>query len=312
MNQKDIINKYLQFANSLIGKKIITENVTENIQFAKKSNELAKRHEWLYHCTTASALKSIIANREFWLSNITIVNDNKEKQRIDVPEYRDKCYIGCFTYNPQIPEEHWDEYGSITEGVLVGVKKEWFVRKAIFMTSNNIKCNHEIIAKKQKEALCMKVREQERGRIINPFYIEVFKLYEVIYDDNLEKKMEGTALMELNGVKKEGRTITPEVAGIIKSTHGISGRSGKDRDWTKEKEVRLKVLVRQLEMFENGNEIHDGMIIKGAFPKIAVPVSDDAFNILKIGFSPKFDGKDAFIEEMRTLLPQSEIEVLGI
>ena len=50
--------------------------------------------------------------------------------------------------------------------------------------------------------------------------------------------------------------------------------------------------------------------MRGAIcPQIAVPISDDAFSILKIGFSPKFERKDAFIDELHNLLLKSEIEI---
>lgn len=55
------------------------------------------------------------------------------------------------------------------------------------------------------------------------------------------------------------------------------------------------------------------MIMRGAIcPQIAVPISDVAFSILKIGFSPKFERKDAFIDELHNLLLKSEIEIFKI
>ena len=108
--------------------------------------------------------------------------------------------------------------------------------------------------------------------------------------------------------------MTPEIGGIIKSTHGLCERFGKesyDKDWTTEKEVRLKVGIQQLEIFTNGYEIHDGMIMKTAyFPKIAVPVSDNVFDVVKIGFALKFEDRKRFLEEIKNILSDSVIEVI--
>ncbi len=314
MNIENKIEEIWKAAKSLEGTVIDNDDMAENLQFIRKSKELAKTHEWLYHCTTVSALKSILKNREFWLSNLKCVNDEKETERIDVPEYENKYYVCCFTYDPQIPNIHWKEYGSEEDGVLIGIKAEWFLRKAIFMCSDNSKCNEEIMAimKNYDEALKIKIMEQKNGRIINPFYINSFDFYQIRYDDELFKNVSGIGYLGENGVQV--RTLTPEIVGIIKSTHGICRRFGEesyDKDWTAEKEVRLKVGIQQLEIFTNGYENHDGQILKTAFfPKIAIPVSDMAFDVVKIGFSPQFSAKREFLEEIRKLLPESAINVI--
>ena len=46
------------------------------------------------------------------------------------------------------------------------------------------------------------------------------------------------------------------------------------------------------------------------FPKIAIPVSDDAFDVVQIGFSPQFSAKKELLEEIRQLLPESTINVI--
>ena len=46
------------------------------------------------------------------------------------------------------------------------------------------------------------------------------------------------------------------------------------------------------------------------FPKIAVPVSDEAFDVVKIGFSPQFNDRKSFLEEIRKIIPESIIEVI--
>ena len=69
--------------------------------------------------------------------------------------------------------------------------------------------------------------------------------------------------------------------------------------------------IQQLEIFTNGYEIHDGMIMKTAyFPKIAVPVSDNVFDVVKIGFALKFEDRKRFLEEIKNILSDSVIEVI--
>lgn len=312
-NQKELEGVW-EATKSLEGTVIYGNNIAENLQFIHKSKELAKKHEWLYHCTTVSALKSILKNREFWLSNLKCVNDMEETERIDVPEYENKYYVCCFTYDAQIPDIHWKEYGSEYDGVLIGIKTNWFLRKAMFMCSDNSKCNDEFmtIMKNDNEALRMKITEQKKGRIINPFYINSFDFYQIKYDDELFKNISGIGYLGENGIQV--RTLTPEIGGIIKATHGMCRRFGEesyDKDWTTEKEVRLKVGIQQLEIFANGYKIHDGQILKTVFfPKIAIPVSENAFDVVKIGFSPQFYARKEFLEEIRQLLPESIINVI--
>ena len=89
------------------------------------------------------------------------------------------------------------------------------------------------------------------------------------------------------------------------------GEESYDKDWTTEKEVRLKVGIQQLEIFANGYKIHDGQILKTVFfLKIAIPVSENAFDVVKIGFSPQFYARKEFLEEIRQLLPESIINVI--
>lgn len=296
---------------------ILSDNLKDNLQFIQKSKDLAKSHEWLYHCTSAKALKSILKNREFWLSNLKTVNDKEETKRIDVPEYENKYYVCCFTYDPNIPDEHWKEYGSQLDGVLIGIKREWFLRKATFMCGDNTKCDRDdfaIIFRDCNEAFSFKMEELKKRHIINPFYINAFDFFQVIYDDVLKKNIVETGVLNVNGVETCGRVLAPEIAGIIKSTHGICQRSGKedyDKNWESEKEVRLKVGIQQVDIFCNENKYHDETIMsKAFFPKIALPVSDEAFGVLKIAFSPKFVDRSNFLKELQELLPESSIEII--
>ena len=306
--------KLLVLRNQLLGQQIHADNVTENMDFVNHSKRLAASHEWLYHCTTAEALKSILKNKEFWLSNLKCVNDREEVERIDVLEYEKSYYIASFTYDKNISEEHWEEYGSSANGVLIAVKPKWFLRKATFMTTSNQKinsCNLSIMETKEiARLLIMNASEINT----NPFYINSFDFYQVICDDELKKNIAGNAVIKINESEHHGISLTPEVAGIIKSTHGVCRRSGKldyDKNRASEKEARLKVGIQQYRNQKNGNEINDNTILDNCFfTKIAVPLAENAFDTLKIGFSPKFKNKEDYLKELGDIYPDIRIELL--
>ena len=73
------------------------DNALNNLNFIRESKRLAEEHEWLYHCTTDVALISILKNKELWLSNLKLVNDAEEADRVDVPEY-ERTYLYMLFY----------------------------------------------------------------------------------------------------------------------------------------------------------------------------------------------------------------------
>lgn len=301
--------------NQLEGKVFSTENVVSNMEFIRQLKKEANDYDWLYHCTNSIAFLSILKNKEFWLTNLKLVNDKEEAERIDVPEYENSYYVACFTYDDNISREHWEEYGNMSDGVLIGVKNNWFIRNACFMNTENRKSDEEFfkIYSNSDVALNKKIDEQLHHRIVNPFYINSFSFYKIIYDDNLSKSIKGLGSVKLSNGISQGRTLTPEIAGLIKNTRGLSRRAGKkeyEKDWSSEKEVRLKVGIQQFNNFKNGYEMHDRMIVdKCFFPKIAVPIIDEAFDVIKIKFSPDFINKDAYIEAIKSIRPKSKIEI---
>ena len=62
MNNRNKIKEIWKAAKSLKGTVIYNDNMAENLQFVRNSKELAKTHEWLYHCTTVSAFRSMLKN----------------------------------------------------------------------------------------------------------------------------------------------------------------------------------------------------------------------------------------------------------
>lgn len=316
MTEYKLKSNYICNSKSMEGMTIKVDNLIDNQNFIKKSKELAQTYEWLYHITSASALKSILKNKEFWLSNLKLVNDKEEVQRIDVPKYEKTYYLSCFSYASDVSEDNWIEYGKGKESVLIGVKQKWFKRNVAFMCGDNQKIMDDFldIKKNQKCALQYKIEQQKQSKRTNPFYINAFGFYQVIYNDELKKNIQGKSEIEIDGVRITGCSLSPEIAGIVKSTHGICCRNGKeeyDKDWTTEKEVRLKVGIQQFDISMNGNEEHDKMIMQDAFfPKIAVSLTEDAFSVIRIKFSPKFENKDAFMNELRELMPHSKLEII--
>lgn len=279
----------------------------DNQRFTNESKEQAANYEWLYHCTTFDALIGIIENREFWLTNLQLVNDDEEAGRIDVPAYENSYYIACFSSDDSVPEVNWDEYGNKTNGVLFSVKRDWFSRNAVFMTKCNQKDNNVFLKIYSSENEASKHKEMEilqNNKCVNPYFIFDFDFYEVKYGE-MKKDIQGDAVWFLDGLKLKGRTLTPNIAGIVKSVSGICTRHGKVpyiKDWESENEVRLKAGISQL----GSNELKCSY-----FPKIAVPLTEYAFSKLCIRFSPNFKAdKIHSLEKLQKLLPNSEIKTI--
>lgn len=299
----------------LVGRGISAPTMMDNIRFVEESKRKAATHDWLYHCTTAEAFFSMIKSREMWLSNLKLVNDQEEVGRIDLPEYEKRYFVGCFTYDPDIPAEHWDEYGKRADGILWAVKRSYFKHEVYLMSSDNkhmesdlfqVHTNMEAAFKHSYEL------QQTKNKLSNPYYMLGYGFYQVVYDDELKKTIHGDSVMHLDGGDVKGSSVSPDIPGIIKSTHGLCQRFGREpyeKDWTTEKEVRLKVSVQQLSEEKNGNEQHDGMIQNIWFRKVAVPFANDAFQKVRIRLSPDFDDQEAFMNRLRQELPDSEIEV---
>ena len=299
----------------LIGRGISAPTMIENLHFVQESKRLAASHDWLYHCTTSDALINMIKSKEMWLSNLKVVNDQEEVGRIDLPEYEKRYFVACFSYSPDVPPEHWDEYGNRTNGVLWAVKRSYFQHALFLLDAENKHMEPDIfhVYNDMQEATkhCVKLQNTQ-NRLSNPYYMFGFGFYQVIYDDNLKRTISGDSVIHLDGVDIPGRSVSPDIPGIVKSTHGLCQRFGREayeKDWTTEKEVRLKVSVQQLSEEKNGNAIHDGMIHDLWFKRAAVPFANDAFQSIRIRFSPDFDEPEEFKRQLSALLPNTTIEI---
>lgn len=96
-------------------------------------------------------------------------------------------------------------------------------KKFNFWLNTNQKCTDDFfsIMKSRDSALEYKIEQQINHRRTNLFYINSFGFYQVIYDDDLKKNIQSEAEIKIGGIKIPRLSLSPEVAGIIKSTHGM-------------------------------------------------------------------------------------------
>ena len=288
---------------NMIESTIQSSELGNNLQFIREAKNAAKIYEWLYQCTSFDAFKNIVKSREIWLTNLKNVNDQEEAGRISVPEYENLYYVACFTYEDNIDENHWNEYGCDDNGILYSFKQDWVKKEPIFMCSDNVKIvdKNFKICKSRDEALNITIYEK-----CNPYYIMDFGFYKIVYDDRLKKDMQGECDWITDNGNSSGRFITLGLPGIIKSEKRLCCRQEKEpymKDWKAEKEVRLKV----------GVQSYHSILPNNLFPpKIAIPLRNQAFDKLYIRFSPLMseERREECICEIYKMLPHSDIHIL--
>ena len=279
----------------------------EDMEFVKKSKQEADKYDWLYHCTTVEAMLNMIKSKEVWLSNLKVVNDSEEANRIDAKEYEKAYYVVCFTYDDDIPDEHWHEYGQSKQKVLFGMRKSWFEKNIYFLNVDHSKNDEEIfrILNSCKEAFDYQMKNASAGKIVSaPYYVIDFGFYKIIYSDELKKNMQSKTIWNIDGGGLIGDAIVFGIPGIIKSTHGMCCRNGKEpyeKNWESEKEVRLKIGV-----FTENKEIRKSGLF---FRQMAVKLNQTAFDELPIKFCPEMTGEDKarVIAQIKDELPETKI-----
>lgn len=281
MYLKEELQALWQSVKALEGTEVSAPEMKLSLDLINNSKGLARTHQWLYHCTNDAAIRSIIQNRELWLSSLKWVNDKEEVTRIDVPQYETSFYVACFTYENNVSLAHWEEYGNLADGVLIGIQPTWLKRKAVFMLGNNQKDTNEHfhIFNTREDALQAKIKEQtENQQIINPYFIFDFGLYQIIYDDVLKRNISGLGEWVIDGESYPGRTMAPQVAGIIKNKTGVCycPRGPHEKDWCDEKEVRLKMGIEYFGSMDAGDTCS-----RPYFPKVCVPLTENAFDIVR-------------------------------
>ena len=309
--------KLLDSVGSLVGAAVSID--PEIIDFINKSREKAMSYEWLYHCTTAETLLNIISSGEFWITNLKYVNDPNESKRID-KEFENTFYVGSFTYDENINTDHWKEYGTISNGVIVGLKQSWFQKKAYFISMNGKHMEDDVeylrIYPSYDDVLRRRCNQLiDKNRMDNSYYLGDFSFYQVVYDDKMVKSVYTDSSITTSHGTIQGKAVFPEVAGIIKNKSGICERNGEEpyeKNWESEKEVRLKLRIHQCDHIENGNEYHDSTIVSHAWKSVAVPLSDDAFSEVRIGFSPDFNDPEGYIKKLKDRLGEVPLHILPI
>lgn len=298
----------------LVGKQIKINQSEELSKFLNASREIANQ-EWLYHCTDKVALINILKNKEFYLKNLVNVNDYEEVKAIDVDEYRNAFYVGCFSSEIIDTDEHREEYGKSEKSVIIAMKKDWFTRNAYFLKDGEVEWldlddtfrlfpNFRAVKEFQNNEL-------KNGRYCYPYYIDDFNFYGIIYDDNERKSVKCGITTEVNGVEIKGDIFLPELAGIIKKKTGVSKRTGKVRNWSNEKEIRLKACIHQEDHFLTGNENHDGAMFPITIKQVVVTLDKNAFDTLYIYFPDSFVDKDGFIDELNIRFPDIKISIMN-
>ena len=287
---------------------IRSEKMSEAFNIVKKSCENAKAYKKLYHCTSSEALLNIVKNKEFWLSNLKCVNDDMEYEMIDDIQYKNKYYIACFTTNANIDNAHWKKYGN-NNGVLFSVEQSWFKREAVFLDICNNKIKNDVlkIFSDLNKACNYKTQQLQMFlRETYPFFVEDFNFYSVIYDDSLIPNIKGECEMILNNTSISGIQKVPQVGGIVKKCQGINNRDGSKGNWKDENEIRLKVCIRQIRT-DDIRCIED--IVHAE--KIAVSLNENAFKKFEIKFSPEFIGKENFLNELSTIIPDCSVTIIS-
>lgn len=314
VENKNMEKKTFTIADLLNGG-LIGKTMKENLEFVEESKRLAATHDWLYHCTDADKLISILESKEMWMSNLKNVNDHEEAGRIDVPEYENKYFVACFTYDPNVPPEHWNEYGK-NNGLIWAVQRTYFKKQIILLDKENKHLDDDQfrVFPDINKAFTHCIEMQRCNKLyLYPYYMFGFGFYQIVYDDELKKNIAGESQICMGKTNIRGRSLNPDIPGIIKATRGICQRDGEApyvKDWTSEKEVRLKVSIHQVYEDKNGNEDHDRYINSMWFNRVAVPFTEEAFKTIRIKFSPYFVGKEDFIDRLHNLLPKANVEEL--
>lgn len=311
------MNEYIQkienVENELKGKTIKIENAEELSEFLEKSRKIADQ-EWLYHCTDRHALISILKNKEFYLKNFVYVNDDEEAEAIDVNEYRNTFYVGCFSSEIIDTFDHTEEYGKLGDSVVIAMKKSWFTKDVHFLGSGDIEWtdfgNTFRIFHSIREVMDFQKNELNHNRYCYPYYIDDFDFYGVLYADKENKSIKCGISLDLNGTEIKGIAFFPELAGIIKKKSGVSKRSQKVRVWSDEKEIRLKACIHQIDHLKNGIEYHDDAMAPITIRQVVTTLTKDAFETLYIYFPSTFIDKERYIKELESEISGIRIAVM--
>ena len=201
-------------------------------------NELCRnalQYDYLYHYTSLEALDIILANRSLRLSSLIKVNDPQENKRI-TSVWNEKVFVACFTNTLENSDYFFANYGKVRITFL-----NKFEHPDIFFDSTlKFKSIDFHLDCKSKSDLEHKSYSNDQDWCL--FDVSFADVY---YTDNLDLHISSDGF-ESN-------------AGLIKQKNGMDNK-GNSRDWSVEKESRLRVTVRPIALEavskENDYEYH--------------------------------------------------------
>lgn len=244
----------------------------------EKLENAAEENDKIYHCTNIDALKSIIRGRQLWMSSLAKMNDPAELEYIERPEFRNKIFVASFTGNKEISDDHWDEYGSMNNGILIRFKKEWITGQFFVPSDDTL----TIFCERGQADLA-----GPKEKIMKQFYLlGKPRFFKILYAEN--------ELLQQVSLPNRGVYIDSTAMGLTKHAEGESTRTGKTRRWADENEYRYKAIVKR------ANESGDM-----PFERIAVQLTEDCFNELEYRFAPGVsqEAKEKFLNEVQVIKP---------
>lgn len=257
----------------------------------------------LYHCTRIESLKSIILNKEFWLTTITELNDEDEINSFTDEKIKNWFYIASFSKAPILDAEHCEEYGDI----FVSVKQDWFLPEFYFLDAYNKKVYDASFAISAEMYESIGKINTNYPISNKPFEIKVFNFAEVDYTKKGASDITRQIDLSFGNEKISAYIIIPEAGANVKAEEGLCTRwenSPKWKVWKDEHEIRLKVLVGAGRLLE--------IPPQRLFRKICVKLSDNAFDEFDIAFSPALtkEKKEEYVGEINMLFGDRKINYL--
>ena len=181
----------------------------------------ANMHRLLYHYTSIESLEIILKNKSLRLSRLDQVNDPKENQRI-TSLWKGRVFVACFTNCIDNEMYFFENYGPVRITFLnnfchsqVFIDSELTRKMLSFKTDYNSRSDMNLKSYDQADEWCI--------------YDASFS--DIYYTDDLDMH-----------IAKDGDESN---AGLIKTKIGLD-KNGVLRDWSVEKESRLRLAVRTI------------------------------------------------------------------
>ena len=197
-------------------------------------NELCRnalQYDRLYHYTSLEALDIILANRSLRLSSLIKVNDPQENKRI-TSIWNKKVFVACFTNTLDNSDYFFANYGKVRITFLNKIEHS----DIFFDSTLKFKViDFHLDCKSESDLEYKSYSNDQDWCLFDVSFADVY------YTNDLDFHISSDGF-ESN-------------AGLIKQKSGIDNK-GISRDWSVEKESRLRVAVRPiaLEAVSEGND----------------------------------------------------------